>query len=82
MKPAAPVREGDVVEFYSGDRFRRVVVQGLPERTVSRDVARTMYIDESPAAPEKAAQAIETFRDRGAGRPTKKERRDIEKWRS
>lgn len=77
-KPAAPVREGDEVEFLLNDRFRKVVVVGLPQSQIARDVARTMYVDESPVQ-QKAPVAA--FRDRGTGRPTKKERREIEKWR-
>lgn len=80
VKPAAPLKEGDVVEFLQGDRPRRVVVAALPEKAVSKEVARTMYIDESPVY-ERPNVVDVIFRDRGAGRPTKKERRDIEKWR-
>lgn len=80
VKPAAVVREGDVVEFYLADRFRKVVVEGLPERQLSKDAGRTMYLDQSPA-PEKREEAMSAFRDRGTGRPTKKERREIERWR-
>ena len=80
VKPAAVVREGDVVEFYLADRFRRVIVQALPEGNVSKETARTMYIDESPE-PQKLDAATSAFRDRGAGRPTKKDRRDIDRVR-
>jgi len=80
VKPSAPVKQGDVVEFDQGDRFRRVIVQQLPETNVSKEVARTMYIDESPVR-EKADVVTQVFRERGAGRPTKKERREIDKWR-
>jgi ribosome-associated heat shock protein Hsp15 len=79
VKPAAALKEGDVVEFLLGTHFRRVVVAALPETQPSKEVARTMYIDETPK------QEVETraaaFRDRGTGRPTKKERRDLEKLR-
>ena len=82
VKPAATVKEGDVVEFLQGERQRRVVVARLPEGSVSKEIARTMYIDESPAAPEPQHHVPGLHvRDRGAGRPTKKERRDIAKWR-
>ena len=80
IKPAAAVKMGDVVEFYSGERYRKVVVEVVPERQLSKEDARTAYIDESPK-PEKVETPMEAFRDRGAGRPTKKERREIEKWR-
>ena len=80
VKPSAALKEGDVVEFYQGDRFRRVIVQQLPAANVSKQAARTMYIDESPVH-EKVDVVTQVLRERGAGRPTKKERRDIEKLR-
>jgi ribosome-associated heat shock protein Hsp15 len=78
VKPAAPVKPGDLVEFYAGSNFRRVVVQSVPTGNISKEVARTMYIDETPVQPK-----VETVnvRERGAGRPTKRDRRDIEKLR-
>jgi ribosome-associated heat shock protein Hsp15 len=75
VKPAAPVKEGDVVEFYSGDRFRRVVVQFVPEGNVSKEAARGMYVDESPAPPK---IDLPMTREKGAGRPTKRDRREME----
>lgn len=80
VKPAAAVKEGDLVELFSGDAYRRVVVRALPETNVSKEVARTMYVDETPVR-EKIDVVKQIFRERGAGRPTKKERREIEKWR-
>ncbi|HYI12806.1 MAG TPA: S4 domain-containing protein [Thermoanaerobaculia bacterium] len=80
VKPAAPVKVGDLVEFYQADRFRRVVVEALPLGNVSKETARTMYLDESPVQ-EKPDILTQVYRDRGTGRPTKKDRRDIEKAR-
>jgi ribosome-associated heat shock protein Hsp15 len=77
-KPAAAVKVGDVVEFYDGgDHYRRVVVQAIPTTNVSKEVARTMYVDETPAR-EKADILTAILRERGAGRPTKKDRREID----
>jgi len=77
-KPAAAVKVGDVVEFYDGgDHYRRVVVQSIPTTNVSKEVARTMYVDETPAR-ENADIVKAIFRERGAGRPTKKDRRELE----
>ena len=78
VKPAAPVKPGDLVEFYLGTHFRRVVVQSVPTGNISKEVARTMYLDETPVQPK-----VETanVRERGAGRPTKRDRREIEKVR-
>jgi ribosome-associated heat shock protein Hsp15 len=80
VKPAAPVKVGDAVEFYQGDRFRRVIVQALPASNVSKETARTMYSDESPEQ-QRPDILTTVFRERGAGRPTKKDRRDIDKVR-
>ncbi|HEX7152748.1 MAG TPA: RNA-binding S4 domain-containing protein [Thermoanaerobaculia bacterium] len=78
VKPAATVKEGDVIEFYLGDRFRKVIVQGLPVANVSKEVARTLYLDESPV--QERPVELGGYRDRGAGRPTKRERREIDKF--
>lgn len=78
VKPAATVKEGDTIEFYQGSHFRRVVVQALPATNVSKGVARTMYVDETPVQPK---AEITVARERGAGRPTKRDRREIEKLR-
>jgi ribosome-associated heat shock protein Hsp15 len=81
VKPAAAVKEGDVVELYDGgDHYRRVIVKQIPRTNVSKEIARTMYVDETPAR-ERIDVVTAIFRERGAGRPTKKDRRDIEKIR-
>jgi ribosome-associated heat shock protein Hsp15 len=80
VKPAAAVKEGDVIEFLLGTQFRRVVVAALPEVQASKEIARTMYIDETPK--QEVEQLATVFRDRGTGRPTKKDRREMEKLRS
>ena len=79
VKPAAPLKEGDVVEFYDGgDHYRRVIVQALPQSNVSKEQARTMFVDETPERP-KVEVVVE--RDRGTGRPTKKDRRELDRIR-
>jgi len=74
-KAASKIREGDLVEIV-GERYRRVVILAIPERSVSKDVARTLYQDETPVIeqPPRVAQV----RERGMGRPTKKDRRELE----
>lgn len=78
VKPATTVREGDTIEFYLGSHYRKVVVRGVPVSNVSKEIARTMYEDQTPVQPKVEMPVV---RERGAGRPTKKERREIEKWR-
>lgn len=77
-KPAATVREGDVIEFMQGSHYRRVIVQALPEKQASRETARAIYIDETP----KQEVDITRFamRERGRGRPTKRDRRELDKF--
>jgi ribosome-associated heat shock protein Hsp15 len=77
-KPAAALREGDVVEYLGGDdRYHKVVVLGLPEKPVSKAVARTMYEDQTPKQDPDPLRLL--LRDRGAGRPTKRDRREMER---
>jgi len=78
IKPAAPVREEDVIEFLSGETFRRIVVKGVPATQQSKELARTMYVDETPAVEKVAIPSAP--RDRGTGRPTKRERRESERF--
>jgi len=77
VKPAATVREGDAIEIVLGERFRRVVVTTIPAAQAAKELARAMYVDETPV--QEKVEII--FRERGSGRPTKKERREIEKFR-
>src|SRR3954467_224554 len=76
VKPAAPVREEDVIEFYSGETFRRVVVKGVPESQQAKELARTMYLDEKPVQPKMEKGGVAN-QQRGSGRPTKQDRRAI-----
>ena len=78
VKPATVVREGDVIEFLQGTHYRRVVVAGLPEKQISKDLARTMYVDETPK--QAVEPAARVYRERGSGRPTKRERRELDKF--
>lgn len=78
VKPAAPVHQGDVVEFLHNERFRRVIVTATPESQASKEAGRTMYIDESPE-PAKQELSIGVFRERGSGRPTKRDRRETDR---
>jgi ribosome-associated heat shock protein Hsp15 len=79
VKPAAPVREGDVIELFAGLDYRKVIVKELPHSNVSKEQARTMYVDETPVREKIAMPAMS--RERGSGRPSKKDRREIEKIR-
>ena len=80
-KPAAGVRVGDRVEaLVHGDR-RVLEVVRLIDKRVGAPVAVECYVDLSPP-PERPGPGTEVAtRERGAGRPTKRERRQIDRLR-
>jgi ribosome-associated heat shock protein Hsp15 len=79
VKPAHPVKAGDEVRLRSEGRERVVVVQRVITKRVGAPVAAECYIDNSPPPPPREEVAAVAVRDRGTGRPTKRERRSIEK---
>lgn len=80
-KAAQIVRPGDEVRVrISGFDRILVVMQPLAKR-VAAPVAATAYLDTSPPLPTPEEVALAPRRDRGAGRPTKRERREIDKLR-
>ncbi|MGB9367420.1 MAG: RNA-binding S4 domain-containing protein [Xanthobacteraceae bacterium] len=73
-----PVRSGDVVTIALDRAVRVLKVTGFAERRGDADAARLLWEDLTPApgpAPERAVAS----RDPGAGRPTKQERRAIDR---
>jgi len=81
-KPAALVKPGDHVEARTGDRLRVLEVTGLIEKRAGAAIAAACYVDHSPALPAKEEAGSPNFtRDRGAGRPTKRERRQLDRAR-
>jgi ribosome-associated heat shock protein Hsp15 len=79
VKPAHAVRAGDEVRLRGGERERVVIVRQVITKRVSASAAAACYIDNSPPAPPRQEAVPVAVRDRGAGRPTKRERRSIEK---
>ena len=79
VKPAHIVRAGDEVRLRYEGRERVVVVQRVITKRVGAPVAAECYIDNSPPPPPREEAVVVGARDRGAGRPTKRERRSIEK---
>ena len=80
-KPSATVAPGDRVYARLGDRTRVVeVLRVIPKRVGAAD-AVSCFIDHSPA-PAAAASVPVAVRERGAGRPTKRDRRALDRWRA
>lgn len=80
-KPAAPVRVGDRVEVRLHGADRIVEVTQVIDKRVGAAVAADCFIDHTPPTPEEDRTRI-AERERGAGRPTKRERREIDRWRA
>jgi ribosome-associated heat shock protein Hsp15 len=79
VKPAHAVRAGDEVRLRQEGRERVVVVVQVITKRVGAPVAAECYIDNSPPPPPREETVAVAARGRGTGRPTKRERRSIEK---
>ncbi|MET3636334.1 RNA-binding S4 domain-containing protein [Curtobacterium oceanosedimentum] len=80
-KPAQPIGPGDEVRVRQHGFDRVVVVRGIIlKRTSAIEAAKHFEDRTPPRLPREEAGFVPT-RDRGAGRPSKRERRDLEKLR-
>ena len=81
-KPSRAVQSGDLIQVRKGAvTFTYKVIQPIEHRVGAKLVPEFVENLTPPAEIEKLRAPVETFflsRDRGAGRPTKKDRREIE----
>lgn len=77
-KASHPVRPEDVVTVATPSRILVLRIIALAARRGPAVAARHTYEDLSPPAPQRPP--ANGARPRGAGRPTKRERREIEAW--
>lgn len=80
-KPSTPVRVGDTVIVRTHERERIVVATKLLLKRVGAAPAAEAYEDHSPPPPKKEHVGAFGVRDRGAGKPTKRERRQLDRLR-
>lgn len=80
-KPATPVHPGDAVRARVHDTTRIVEVVRVIQRRVGAADAATCFIDRTPA-PAPGTLVPVARRERGAGRPTKRERRLLDEFRT
>ena len=80
-KPASAVKVGDRVEAYLHDRERILEVRTVIVKRVGASIAVDCYVDHSPPPPEREEDVPVFRRDRGAGRPTKRDRRQLDRLR-
>lgn len=81
VKPAHTLRPGDEVRLYHAGRERIVVVSRLVRKRVGAPAAADCFVDNSPPPPPREEAVAVPVRERGSGRPTKRERRDLERLR-
>jgi ribosome-associated heat shock protein Hsp15 len=73
-----PVRPGDVLTIALDRQVRVLKVKGYAERRGPAEAARVLFEELTEPAPPAAPPAQ---RDEGSGRPTKRERREIDRLR-
>lgn len=79
-KASTPVKVGDRVEAFV-ERERILEVVKVIDKRVGAAIAATCLIDHSPPAPVVRRQPPVFVRAPGAGRPTKRERRELDRLR-
>lgn len=80
-KPATKVKVGDRVEARFGPRVRILEVVRIIEKRVGAPVAAECLIDHSPPPPPPDLVGPAGIRDAGSGRPTKRDRRQLDRYR-
>lgn len=83
VKPSREVKQGEQITVQQEQLHKTVEVLSLIKNRVSAKQLDEVYIDRTPAEEYERIELMRQFkteyRDRGAGRPTKKDRRIIDK---
>jgi len=85
VKVAKEVKVGDTLSVRIGEYEWGVVVTALSEKRGSAEIARTLYEETADSIAKRLAQSAERRAEVSVwgerkGRPTKRERREVEKW--
>ena len=80
-KPAQPVRVGDIVRVRLHENERTYRVTGLATKRGSATEAAKYFEDLTPPPPPRTERPMAVVRDPGAGRPSKRERRQLDQLR-
>jgi ribosome-associated heat shock protein Hsp15 len=85
VKPAHVVKIGEIYHITISAQVKKIIeVSGLIERRGNSETAKKNYIDHSPpvektSKEDKAFFTMNVRQEKGTGRPTKKDRRDLNK---
>lgn len=83
MKPSHAIKIDEVIEVHLGQLHKTVQVKSIPKSRVSPKLVTEVYIDMTPAEEYERIEFMRAYkveyRDRGSGRPTKKDRRMMDK---
>lgn len=83
VKASREVKVGDIIEMRIGQMNKVIEIKEIIKNRVKGTLAIEKYIDRTPLEEIERMEMIRQMktehRDRGAGRPTKKERRDLER---
>jgi ribosome-associated heat shock protein Hsp15 len=80
-KPATPVRVGDRVAAHVDGRARILEVVRVIDTRVGASIAADCIIDHSPPPPPRELAPPNFVRDPATGRPTKRDRRQLDELR-
>lgn len=85
-KPHRLLALDDRVEIEQREWTRILVVKELRDKPVAKELAKTLFEDLSPPRPtldplERLLRRPPVLREKGAGRPTKRDRRELERLR-
>jgi ribosome-associated heat shock protein Hsp15 len=78
VKPNHLIRPDDELRIQARGGPRILCVRGLAEKRLSPPLARELYEDRTPVV-EFDPASLMPRRERGAGRPTKRDQRDLKK---
>ena len=84
LKPSHAVKVGEKYTINQGNGIKKIIeVSGLLEKRASFEIAKNYYNDLSPTPTvqekaEKAFFVMNVVNERGSGRPTKRNRRNLE----
>jgi ribosome-associated heat shock protein Hsp15 len=80
VKASTPVKVGDRIEAFV-ERERILEVVRVIDKRVAAAIAATCLVDHSPPAPVVKREPRVFVREPGTGRPTKRERRELDRLR-